>query len=104
MSNNLNMEDILDHLRSAFTPLDRLGEVELAAIWYERTIQTSTERTPRLTTGHCIRVDGDKLSDVSESHPATHRIVGCHGTITSSRLSLVLVSLDENTPFILRIN
>lgn len=76
-------------------------EVELAAIWYHRPIQTETERTRRLTDGHIIRSDGDKIVDIENGFPATHKILGCYGTVFSQNLKMLLISLEDNTLSIL---
>jgi hypothetical protein len=78
-------------------------EMELAAIWMEKPIVTSNERTVRLTNGHEVRVENGKIVDCSPDKPATHKILGCYGTVSSSSLGMVLMDLKTNEPLTLKI-
>lgn len=75
-------------------------EYELAAIWLEKPLQTSTERTVRITAGHFVRVENGRLVDCGEP---THKVIGCYGTVNSSTLSFILIDLKNNQPLNLKV-
>jgi hypothetical protein len=78
-------------------------EMELAAIWMEKPVVTETERTVRLTEGHKIRVEDGKIVDCEPGKPATHKILGCFGTVSSSSLGFTLMDINSNEPLTLKV-
>jgi RNase P/RNase MRP subunit p29 len=80
-------------------------EFEMEAIWLEKSLAVVEDniisRRIRITRGHLVTVDNGRLIDVV-SEP-THKIIGCHGTVTSSTLSLVVIDLKTNQPSTIKI-
>jgi formylmethanofuran dehydrogenase subunit A len=75
----------------------------LAAIWLEKPLQTDTERTVRITEGHKVCVKDGHLVDCNEQNKANYKVIGAHGTISSSELYFVLTNLETNEPLTLKI-
>ena len=75
----------------------------LAAIWLEKPLQTSTERTVRITEGHEVCVKDGQLIDCNEKNKANYKVIGAHGTLNSSELYFVLTNLENNEPLTLKI-
>lgn len=76
-------------------------EHELAAIWLEKPLKTATERTVRITEGHLVAIKDGQLVDCTGE--PTHKVIGCQGTVTSSRLSFTLLDLKTNQPLIYQV-
>lgn len=76
-------------------------EFELAAIHLEKSLQTATEKTHRITEGHLVTVKDGQLIDCNND--ATHKVIGCMGTANSSSLSFVLTDLKTNEPLTLKV-
>lgn len=68
----------------------------IAAIWFNKPIQTATERTVRITKGHELRIEAGNVVNVTDTLPATHKVIECMGTIGDSILRLELESLETN--------
>lgn len=66
----------------------------IAAIWLNKPVQTTTERTVRITKGHLIRVRERWIEDVTDTLPATHKVIECKGTIGDSVLFFELANLE----------
>lgn len=66
----------------------------LAAIWLNKPVQTSNEKTVRITKNHEIRILEGYIEDVTKDNPATHRVTECIGTIGDSILMLELENLE----------
>ena len=94
------MHDLFEALAWMFNPPDKY--YELTAIWLLDTPIITGEglRTVRLEPGMTIRVSSGVIVDAP---PATHKIIGCHGTITSSELYFVLTDLKTNEPLNLKV-
>lgn len=93
------MHDLFKALGEMFNPSGKL--YELAAIWMEDPIITGEGlKTHRLDAGMTIRVNSGVIVDAP---PATHKIIGCHGTISSSELYFVLTDLKTNEPLNLKV-
>jgi hypothetical protein len=76
-------------------------EHELAAIWLEKPLQTATEKTVRIAPDHLVKVeDGNLVDCIGEP---THKVIGCYGTVTSSKLSFLLIDLQTNQPIEIKV-
>ena len=65
--------------------------MELASIWLE----VKHNGSVRLAEGDYIRVEDGKLA---EGEYATHKIIGCFGTLYSTRLELLATDVITNEP------
>lgn len=68
---------------------------ECPAVWLEKSVKTTLKRTPRLTKGDMIRLEGDQIVNVEADNdmPATHLILECRATITGHYPQLVIEDL-----------
>lgn len=66
----------------------------LAAIWLNKPVKTTTDKTCRITKGHEIRVYERWIEDVTDTLPATHKVIECMGTIGDSILRLELENIE----------
>lgn len=82
------------------------NEMELAAIWLHKGAFVEREgkvsRQVRITKGDRICVIDGELASCAQMNP-THKIIGCVGTIDSSVLKLITVSLSDNQPLIVEL-
>lgn len=117
MSNykNLSDEERFQKCFDALEPIFKLGEsmslmnseeVEMSAIWLEKPIiynHKSKHWTCRMTAGDQIRVENGIIVRGTLEDEATHQVISCNGTISSSKLSVLLWNLDTNEPEILNL-
>jgi hypothetical protein len=94
------MYDLFNALSEMFNPSDKL--YELSAIWLLDTpIMTGDGyMRVRLEPGMTVPLKDGKLMQTGE---ATHKIIGCHGTLSSSELYFVLTDLKTNEPLNLKV-
>lgn len=87
-----------------FADLIEPGEVELAAIWFIGNPVTlpSGRKAVRVTIGDEITVQDGTLVN-STTGIATHRVIGCFGTINSSRLCFNTINISTNEPEVIHI-
>lgn len=76
-------------------------EFEMEAIWLEKSLQTPSGKHFRLTRDMEVKIENGSLVDCTEN--PTHKIIGCSGTITSSKLTLILTDLKTNEPLTLNL-
>ena len=84
-------DDIFDIIAGYFKPLAELAsrETELSAIWLERSVLLPNGiRTARITKDMNITIENGGIVDSTLFRRATHRIVGCLGTLSNSTLSI----------------
>lgn len=94
-----------DDLGDMFSSMNRLytEQRELAAIWLIGSVMTGEgKRTPRIEAGMTIRVEGERIVDVSEDNPATHKVIACFGTL-NSQFEMTLIDLKTNEPHQLKL-
>jgi len=84
--------------------VDYAKEMELAAIWLEKPLQMEDRRGSRIAPGDLVKVQDNRLIDLPIGEKATHKVIGCTGTITSSSLSFTLIDIVTNEPLIIKIN
>lgn len=65
----------------------------LAAIWFDKPIQTESEKTARIVAGHKVFVKNGRIGNVSESNPANFEVVGCFGNVSDTILYFELKDL-----------
>lgn len=90
--------------KKIFQPDNR--EMELAAIWLEKPIiynHKSKHWTCRMEAGDQIRVEDGKIVRGTLEDEATHQVMACYGTISSSTLSVQLWNLETDQPEMLKI-
>lgn len=114
-----NYKDLSDNERfnncyNAFKPLEEMlkglnkihtEEVEMDAIYLEKPViynKDTGRLTCRMEPGDQIRVENGII--VREGlEDATHKVLSCHGTISSSKLSVLLWNIEANEIKILKI-
>ena len=67
----------------------------IAAIWFDTPIQTATERTVRIAQGHLVRVEKDRIVNVSPEAKENYKVVECFGNISNSILYFHLEHLTN---------
>lgn len=81
-------------------------DMELAAIWLQAkpfiTRDGKRMRSVRLTKGDLINVIDGELVSCAIAEP-THKIIGCYGTICSSKLRFMAINLKTNEPEMIRV-
>lgn len=77
--------------KSFANPLQPEMEGELAAIWLDKPINTSDGIKTRITEGMSVRIEDNKLIPEGDF---THKILGCFGTFTSSKLYIQVIDLE----------
>lgn len=69
-------------------------EMCLAAIWLNRSVLLPNgEKHQRITDGMILKIENDSIVD-STDKKATHKIIGCYGTIDSSLLYINVIDLE----------
>lgn len=98
------INELFETLAQAMNPANN-KTMPLAAIWLEKPLQTSKEKTVRITEGHFVHVDKEgKLQDCTKETPATHRITGCYGKIGDTDLHFSAINLKSLELIKIKIN
>lgn len=98
------INELFETLAQAMNPANN-KTMPLAAIWLEKPLQTSTQKTLRITEGHLVHVDDKgELQDCTEKTPATHRITGCYGKIGDTDLHFSAINLKSLELIKIKIN
>ena len=58
----------------------------IAAIWFDKGVQTATERTARIAPGLIVRVEKDKIVDAAPDKKANYKVLECFGNISNTTL------------------
>jgi len=99
------LKDVLGAIRNMASGIADLYTKprELAAIWLETPVITGSGKTPRIAPGEMVRVNADgRIVDITPDQPATHKVIGCYGTLVS-QFEFTLVSLADNQPLQLKL-
>lgn len=95
---------LFNHLLEIFSPIDKLAqdEMELAAIWLNRPITLPNgSKVSRLSAGMKINViDGEVVCSIPFK-PASHKIIGCYGNISNTKLFMQALDLSTMEPSII---
>lgn len=75
---------------------------ELAAIWLEKPLLTATGSTSRITPGAIVRVENGRLTDCGSLAHATHKVIGCLGTMIN-QFEFVLTDIHTNEPITIKL-
>lgn len=67
----------------------------IAAIWFDKPIQTATEKTARIAPGHLVRVEKDEIVSVKPGLRANYKVIECFGNISNSVLYFHLEHLTN---------
>lgn len=67
---------------------------KMNAIWLNMPVMTSKIKTSRIIPGDKIRVECGLIVDVTDTLPATHKVVECKGTIGDTLLMFELENLE----------
>lgn len=67
----------------------------IAAIWFDKSVQTATEKTARIAPGHLVRVDKDKIVDVTPDKKANYKVLECFGNISNTILYFHLKNIHN---------
>lgn len=73
---------------------------DLAAIWLNASVFTSAGRTMRIAPGSEIAVVDGKI--VADADKATHRVVGCFGTLIN-QFEITVVNIETIEPLIIKL-
>lgn len=87
-------------------------EHELAAIWLTEPVKKNNGKNKaRYEAGDFVKIEGKKYEDMDtrfitdhmEGEPFTHEILGCYGTLSSNKLSFMLLNLETGQPEIFKL-
>lgn len=91
------LEDLAKSLMSLYTE-----SRELAAIWLNKALITAKGRTIRLAPDAEIAVVNGAVVDVTDTQPATHRVIGCYGTLVD-QFEISVVNIETLDPSIIKL-
>lgn len=87
------MQTIFDtaiDFQKSFTKINKI-----AAIWFDKPIQTATEKTARIAPGHLVRVEKDEIVSVKPGLRANYKVIECFGNISNSVLYFHLENIHN---------
>ena len=70
---------------------------ELAAIWLNKPLITGEGRTSRIAPDATVCVKGGLVIDCSNDNKATHKVIGCIGTLYN-HFEITVIDLLTNEP------
>jgi hypothetical protein len=70
---------------------------ELAAIWLNKALVTGQGRTSRIAPENTVRIENGEMVDITPEKAATHKVIGCIGTLYN-QFELTVISLSDNSP------
>ena len=89
------MEDLFKNMGDLFDNFNQsIDDMELAAMWING---------KRLVVGDLICINDSGDIDL-KGELATHKIIGCFGNLTGSRLRLQLINVIDNLPVFYNVN